>query len=162
MSVVQFSTAVLSGTDQQCLTFMVGGQMCGVPVLQVSDVLKTPHITPTPLSAPAVSGVMNLRGRVVTAISLHRCLGRDSETPGASAMSIVVEEHGEMISLLVESVGDVLEVDLHRREPVPVTLDDAWRGMVTSVYKLDGHLLVILDVRLLLERARAPHLERAT
>lgn len=141
-------------TQHEFLTFMLGGQLCGVPVIQVNDVLTLQGITRAPLSPPAVEGFMNLRGKIVTAVDVRRCLGEPACEKGGKRMSIVVEDHGEMFSLIIDSIGDVLRLDNSSLDEIPVTLTGKWREVISSIYKLEKQLLVILDISTLLEKAR--------
>ncbi len=139
--------------SDQLLTFMLCEQMFGVPVLQVNDVLGPQKITRTPLAPPAVAGVMNLRGRIVTAIDVRRCLSQPAREEGESNMSVVVDQDGELFSLMIDSVGDVLELGQNTFENAPATLDAAWRSVSSGIHKLQGKILVILDVKQLLRMA---------
>lgn len=128
------------------VTLSVGGQLCGIPVLTVRDILGPQGVTPVPLAPPEVAGSLNLRGRIVTAIDLRRRLGLAAAGDADRAMSVVVEVGGEFYSLLVDQVGEVLSLDEEGQEPNPPTLDPRWRGVSTSVYRLQGQLMVVLDV----------------
>ena len=136
------------------LTFHLADQLFGVSVLQVNDVLGYQKITRMPLSPPSISGVMNLRGRIVTAIDVRCCLGQKPRETETSTMSVVIEENGELFSLIIDSVRDVLPITRGSLEPVPATLDSDWQSVASSIYKLEDELLVILDVQQLLEMAR--------
>jgi purine-binding chemotaxis protein CheW len=128
------------------LTMMVDGQNFGIPVLQVQDVLGEQRVTYVPLAPPEVEGSLNLRGRIVTAINLRRRLGLGPREEGKRTMSVVVEYHGELYSLIVDSVGEVLSLPDADFEKTPPTLDRVWREVATGIYRLKNDLLVILDV----------------
>lgn len=132
------------------LTLTVGGQLCGVPVLLVRDVLGTQSITPIPLAPVEIEGAMNLRGRIVTAVDLRRRLGLPPREAGAQPMSIVVEHGGELYSMLADAVGDVVPLAAADRAPNPPTLDALWRDVSRGVHRSDGQLLILLDVERLL------------
>ncbi len=132
------------------LTLTVGGQLCGVPVLLVRDVLGTQSITPIPLAPGEIAGAMNLRGRIVTAVDLRRRLGLPPRDAGAQPMSIVVEHGGELYSMLADTVGDVVPLSSSDRAPNPPTLDALWRDVSRGVHRSDGQLLIVLDVERLL------------
>lgn len=136
------------------LTFHLADQLFGVSVQQVSDVLGPQRITRMPLAPPSVSGVMNLRGRIVTAIDVRRCLDQPPREEDGKGMSVVVEENGELFSLIIDSVRDVLSIDRACLESVPATLDPAWQSVASHIHKLEDRLLVILDVRQLLQMAK--------
>lgn len=147
---IQQDTQALSN---QLLTFMLSNQMFGVPVLQVNDVLGPQKITRAPLSPPSVAGVMNLRGRIVTAVDVRRCLGQPPRGEGQDNMSVVVDENGELFSLMIDSVGDVLHLSSDTYEGPPATLDPAWRSVSSGIHKLQDKILVVLDVGQLLRLA---------
>ncbi len=136
---------------EQLVTMMIEGQMFGVPILQVQDIVEPRLITPVPLAPSAIAGVMNLRGRIVTVINLRRCLGVGEKPGNNRGMGITVEYHGDLYSLLVDSIGDVR--DLHRRdyEKPPATLDEKLRRLCTGVYRLPDDLLVVLDIERILD-----------
>lgn len=142
-----------NSNTSQLLTFMLSEQMFGVPVLQVNDVLGPQKITRTPLAPAAVAGVMNLRGRIVTAIDMRRCLNQPPREQGKSNMSVVVDQDGELFSLMIDSVGDVLDLTRDTYEDVPATLDTAWRSVSSGIHKLHDKILVVLDVEQLLRMA---------
>ena len=138
------------GGTREFVTASVGDQMCGIAVLQVQDVLAPQRITPIPLAPPEVSGSLNLRGRIVTAIDLRIRMGLPKREEGARTMSIVVEHQHELYSLIVDDVGDVLKVSEKNFERNPATLDSLWRTYSEGVYRLEEGLLVVLDVSTLL------------
>lgn len=140
-------------SSDQLLTFMLSDQMFGVPVLQVNDVLGPQKITKLPMAPPALAGVMNLRGRIVTAVDVRRCLGQTSKTQTNSNMSVVVDQDGELFSLMIDSVGDVLQLTKATYETTPATLDPAWRSVSSGIHKLQDRILVVLDVKQLLRMA---------
>jgi purine-binding chemotaxis protein CheW len=134
------------GAEETFLTLTVAGQGCGVPVLAVRDVLGAQAITRIPLAPPEVAGGLNLRGRIVTAIDLRLRLGLPPRMPGESAMSVVVEQQGELYSLLADSVGEVIPLPQAEFALNPPTLDPLWREISRGVYREGGRLLVVLDV----------------
>jgi purine-binding chemotaxis protein CheW len=137
------------GTTRDFLTLRINGQLFGIPILQVQDVLGEVSLSRIPLAPEQVAGSLNLRGRIVTAIDVRKCLG----LPNAEAtkrMSVVVEQDHELYSLIIDRVGDVLSLYDDDFENTPATLDPAWRAMAMGIYRLDNDLLVILDVPKLL------------
>jgi purine-binding chemotaxis protein CheW len=144
------STQAAIDEGELVLTLTVGGQPCGVPVLAVRDVLGAQGITPIPLAPPEIEGAMNLRGRIVTAVDLRRRLGLPAREAGAKPMSIVVEQGGELYSMLADVVGEVVPLLAADRQPNPPTLDPAWREVSRGVHRRDGQLLILLDVERLL------------
>lgn len=146
-----------SGKSKDFLTIMIGGQLFGIPVLQVQDVLGQQTVTRIPLAPPQVAGSLNLRGRIVTAVNVLKCLGLDTSTTNKRTMSVVVEHDGELYSLIIDSVGDVLSLNDEKFEANPPTLDLLWRSVSLGVYRLDNQLLVILDVAKLLLSLNRPN-----
>ncbi|HMK67620.1 MAG TPA: chemotaxis protein CheW [Stellaceae bacterium] len=129
----------------------VAEQLFGIPVLQVQDVLGPQRITRIPLAPGEVAGSLNLRGRIVTAIDIRTRLGLPPRSEGKPAMSVVVDHGGELYSLLVDGVGEVLSLVSADAERNPVTLDPTWRDVSAGIYRLDGALLVVLDVARILD-----------
>jgi purine-binding chemotaxis protein CheW len=133
----------------------VNGQRFGIPVLQVQDVLGPQHVARVPLAPAWVAGVLNLRGRIVTAIDMRRRLGlAKSEQPGME-MSIVIEHDAELYSLIVDEVGEVVEYDADAIGTTPPTVDPVWRQISTGIVRSDDGLLVILDVEKLFALTQA-------
>jgi purine-binding chemotaxis protein CheW len=130
---------------------MVAGQMFGIPVLQVQDVLGEQKVTRVPLAPKEVAGVLNLRGHIVTAINLRQRLGMPAGPADVKTMYIVVEHKGELYSLIVDSVGEVLPLMDKDFENTPATLESSWRALSLGIYRLKEQLLVILDVPGMLE-----------
>ena len=133
-------------TSGQLATFRLDGDLYGVEVEHVQEVLRSQVLTRVPLAPPAVAGLINLRGQVVTAIELRERLGRPPRPEGTDAVVIVVRLHGEAVSLLVDSIADVVDVDATDFEAPPDTLDGQARELIRGAYKLDGQLLLALDV----------------
>ena len=138
--------AAEDAADEIYLTLSVGETRCGVPVLTVRDVLTAQAITRIPLAPPEVAGSLNLRGRIVTAIDLRRRLRLPPRADGAAGMSVVVEREGELYSLLVDEVGDVVPMPRRGRAAKPPTLDPLWREIAADVHRLEEGLVILLDV----------------
>lgn len=139
------------GTSQEFVTMTIHGQLFGIPVLSVQDVLGSQKLTRIPLAAKEVAGALNLRGRIVTAIDVRRRLGLPPADGDSDGMSVVVDFRGELYSLIIDSVGEVLSLPDDSFERNPATLDPAWREVSLGVYRLEKQLLVILDVARLLD-----------
>lgn len=137
--------------EKEFLTIHIADQLFGIPVLQVEDVLGKQQVTQIPLSAPAVAGALNLRGRIVTAVDVRLCLGLESHTEDQKSMSVVIEEGHDLYSLIIDDVGDVLKLKDKDFESTPATLNPLWKSVALGIYKMDGQILVILDVPKLLE-----------
>ncbi len=136
---------------QDFVTVSIESQLFGIPVLMVQDILSPQKITPVPLAPPAIEGSLNLRGRIVTAVNVRTKLGLPPSEKKTNPMNVVVESGGELYSLMVDSVGEVLSLPDDQFEANPATLDEVWREVSLGIYRLDGQLLVVLNVSALLE-----------
>ena len=150
MTAVEKEVVVTDG-KKEFLTATVSGQMFGIPVLQVQDVLGEQKVTKVPLAPKEVAGSLNLRGRVVTAINLRHKLGMPEIAEGTKTMYIVIEHKGELYSLIVDAVGEVLALPDKDFENMPATMETSWRSLAMGIYRLKDQLLVILDVPAMLE-----------
>src|ERR671937_561581 len=135
------------------VTVMIGGQLFGLPISRVQDVFMPDRVTRVPLSAPEIAGVLNLRGRIVTAIDMRRRLGLPPRPDGRPPMAVGIELKGESYGLLIDTVRQVLKLADGTREPNPVNLDQHLARVSGGVHRLDGQLMVILDVDRVLETA---------
>jgi purine-binding chemotaxis protein CheW len=132
------------------VTATIGSQLFGLPISRVQDVFVPERVTKVPLAPPEIAGVLNLRGRIVTLIDLRRRLGLDGdaqETP----MAIGVELRGESYGLLIDAIGEVLKLDDRACEPNPLNLEPTLARLSKGIHRLDGQLLMILDVDRVLE-----------
>jgi purine-binding chemotaxis protein CheW len=132
--------------SRQLATFTVGGATYGVDVILVQEALRSQLRTPVPLAPSGVAGLVNLRGEVVLSMDLRPRLGLEPLTEDAEPMMVVVQVDGEPVSLLVDEVGDVVDVDDSQFETPPDTLDPALRELIVGAYKLPTGLLLALDV----------------
>jgi purine-binding chemotaxis protein CheW len=128
------------------VTFTTAGQLFGLPIERVQDVFKPTNITPVPLAGPEIAGVLNLRGRIVTAIHLSNRLDLQSRAQAMAPMAIGIESGTESFGLLVDAVGEVLKLPDGERETNPINLDRKLARVSAGVFRLDGQLLVVLDV----------------
>jgi purine-binding chemotaxis protein CheW len=136
------------------VTFTVAGQMFGLPIARVQDVFKPARITHVPLAEAEIAGVLNLRGRIVTAIDMRRRLDVKKREEGEAPMAIGIDAGGESFGLLVDSVGEVLKLPAADRESNPINLDRKLAALSAGVYRLDGQLLVVLEVDRVLDLRR--------
>lgn len=130
--------------SQYC-TFHVDNLYLGIEVQQVQEVIRYQAMTKIPLAPKAIQGLINLRGQIVTAIDLRHCLGLPPRQPGQQPMNVVVRDGENAISLLVDSIGDVVEVEESAFEPPPATARAKVRELIRGAYKQTGHLLLVLD-----------------
>lgn len=130
---------------QQFCTFYLGEHCYGLNVLKVQEVVRSQPLTRVPLAHPAVRGLINLRGQIVTAIDLRRRLDLPELGAIHEPVNIVLQTDDGAVSLLVDEIGDVLEVSQQQFELPPETLQGAAREFIQGAYKLPDRLLVILD-----------------
>jgi purine-binding chemotaxis protein CheW len=131
--------------DGQFCTFYVSGLFLGVEVTLVQEVIRYQQLTHVPLASDVIGGLMNLRGQIVTAIDLRRRLGMPPRDPGQLPINVVVRASEGAVSLLVDQIGDVIEVEESAFERPPPTLGGEARELIRGAYKLEGGLLLVLD-----------------
>lgn len=127
------------------VTVTIGSQLFGLPIGRVQDVFVLSQMTRVPLSSDDIAGVINLRGRIVTAIDLRRRLGVSGDA-GRAQMAVGIESDGESYGLVIDAVGEVLKLGAETFESVPVNLDERLKRVASGVHRLDEGLLVVLDV----------------
>jgi purine-binding chemotaxis protein CheW len=132
-------------TSGQFSTFFVADMFFGVDVLDVQEVLRSQQMTPVPQAPDVVRGLINLRGQIVTAIDMRRRLGLQPPAEDLTPMNMVVRTSEGVVSLLVDEIGDVLDVDAATYERSPDNLDPAARELIRGVYKLKDRVLLVLD-----------------
>jgi purine-binding chemotaxis protein CheW len=130
----------------QYSTFFVADLFFGVDVLRVQEVLRCRQMTRVPLAPGVIEGLINLRGQIVTAVDMRRRLGLPPRAEGQLPTNVVVRNDEGAVSLLVDEIGDVLEVDAACHERPPENLDPDVRELIRGVYKLPDRLLLVLDV----------------
>ncbi|MCH7865787.1 MAG: chemotaxis protein CheW [Proteobacteria bacterium] len=129
------------------VTFTIGDQMFGIPVLRVQDILTPNLIAPVPLAPPEVKGSINLRGRIVTVIDVRIRLGLpERDEKDGKSMGVTVEQDNELYTLLVDKIGDVISLSKEFYEKNPATLDPLWREFSNGVFRLEEKLMVVLDI----------------
>ncbi len=145
------------GNLEDFVTFFIGKQMFGIPVLRVQDILTPDRIAPIPLAPKEVVGSINLRGRIVTVIDVRSRLSlppRDEGDEGnAGNMGVTVEQDNDLYTLLVDRIGDVIGLSKESYEKNPATLDPKWREFSNGVFRLEESLMVVLDIDNLLDFA---------
>jgi purine-binding chemotaxis protein CheW len=140
----------MSETRQYC-TFYVDRMLLGVEVLQVQEVIRRHEITEVPLAPPALSGLMNLRGTIISCIDLRRRFGLPRASSDMASTNIVVQNGAGLASLQVDRICDVIEVAGHCFEAPPETLREEVRHLIDQVCKLEGALLLTLNLGRVLE-----------
>jgi purine-binding chemotaxis protein CheW len=128
------------------VTFTTAGQIFGLPIARVQEVFRPARITRVPLAGAQIAGVLNLRGRIVTAIDVRSRLGLQAREEGLALMAIGIESRGESFGLLVDTLGEVLRLSDSDIEANPINLDRRLADVSAGVHRLDGQLLVVLDI----------------
>jgi purine-binding chemotaxis protein CheW len=130
---------------QQFCTFYLDKHLFGISLLKVQEVIQRLDLTEVPLAPPAVRGLMNLRGQIVMGIDLRRQLEFPECPADLVPINVVIRIGEESISLLVDEIGDVVEVEEDSFEPPPSTLQGKSRPLIPGVHKLDKQLMHVLD-----------------
>ncbi len=138
----------MSNTYEQLTTFYVDGNMFGIEVLNVQEVAGSPLVFSVPLAPSFVRGLVNLRGQIATAIGLRELFDKSSKDI-ESRMSVICKIDGNLVSLIVDSIGEVVEVEESRFETVPDTIPQQVRRFIKGVYKMNGAFLSVLDLEAL-------------
>jgi len=142
----------MSQTIREYVTFHLDGRLLGAPVEEVHDVFRIHALTPAPGARADVAGLLNLRGRIITAIDARVRLGLAPRENGyVGALSIGVTRYGEHYGLVVDSVGDVLRIEQDTLQPPPPSLDATWRSVTEGVCKLPKALMIALDIDRMLD-----------
>ena len=131
--------------SQEYITVMIADQLFGLPILEVQDVFMPETVTEVPLTSQDIAGVLNLRGRIVTAIDMRKRLGL-TELSNKSCMAIGIESNGESYGLIIDRVGEVHRLSDETFEENPANLDPRWAAISAGVHRLDGSLMVVVDV----------------
>ena len=135
----------------QFCTFFINGQLYGVPVEEVQEVLSVLHITPVPLSPAPVKGLLNIRGRIVTAMDMRRVMGLPAAKDQDNMMNVVVRDDGAEVSLVVDSIYDILTLREKQMQPPPETVPEEAKPYISGVFPLEKDLMLVLDVRRVLD-----------
>jgi purine-binding chemotaxis protein CheW len=131
--------------QRQFCTFRLDGFLFGIEVLDVQEVLRYQEMTRVPRAPETIAGLLNLRGEIVTAVDLRRRLALGLRPTEELPMNVIVRTEGGAVSFLVDSIGDVVDVDEERFETPPETLSGPARGLIRGAYKLENELLLMLD-----------------
>jgi purine-binding chemotaxis protein CheW len=132
-------------TGLQFCTFSLGDLFMGVDVQCVQEVIRYQEMTSVPLAQDAIRGLINLRGQIVTAIDLREQLELERSDSDELPMNVVIRTHDGVASLLVDEIGDVLDINDQNFEPTPETIRGAARRLISGVYKLEDRLMLVLD-----------------
>ncbi len=136
----------VAGESTEYVTVTIGNQSFGLPISRVQEVFAPERLTRVPLASAEIAGILNLRGRIVTAIDMRSRLDMAGRAAGEPVMALGIEQKGESFGLLVDAVGEVLRLPDEACEAKPVNLDARLARVASGVIRLDGQLLVVLDV----------------
>lgn len=142
----------LTISNKQFCTFYVNDLLFGVDVLEVQEILRQQEITFVPLAMPAIRGLINLRGQIVTAIDLRYCIDLPERTEQTNLMNVIVQIGDALVSLIVDEVGDVIEFEPQDFEAVPQHVSAQLKPMLNGVYKLENELLMVLNCQKIIEK----------
>ena len=141
----------VSGSITEYVTVTIGDHLFGLPISRVQDVFVPDRLTRVPLAPAEVAGILNLRGRVVTAIDMRSRLDFGAHRPGSPVMAIGIEFKGESYGLLVDAVGEVMPLADRERQAKPSNLDPRLARVAAGVFRLEGQLLIELDIDCVLD-----------
>ena len=150
------TTTAVSRTAGQYCTFWVADLFFGVAFDEVQEVLRNQPMTPVPRADGAVTGLINLRGQIVTALDLRVRLGLPPRTAGEIPMNVIVRSRGEVISLLVDDIGDVIDTDGVDAQPAPSNMPKELQDVVRGVRPLPEAILLVLDADRAVDVTAAP------
>jgi purine-binding chemotaxis protein CheW len=138
----------MNTTTDQLATFYIGDELFGIEVMKVQEVAINPQVIPVPLAPPFVLGLINLRGQIATALGLREMFKKDSPVNEAG-MSVVCKIDGNLVSLVVDSIGDVLEIEKSTFEAPPLSVPANIRRYIKGIYKMNDGLLSVIDTEML-------------
>src|SRR3954465_6994957 len=144
-------TETIEGAVAEYVTAVIGGQLFGLPISRVQDVFMPERLTRVPLSSAEIAGVLNLRARIVPGVDTRPRRGLQKNKAGKPPMAIGVDLRGESYGLLIDQIGEVLKLHDNGREENPVNLDPRMAKLAGGVHRLDGQLMVVLDIDRVLE-----------
>lgn len=132
--------------DISTLTVVANGEVFGLPIQTVQTIFRISSMAPVPMGPPDIAGLVNLRGKIVTAVSLRRRLKMDNDLVETNALAIGIEHKGEYFCLVVDKVGEVLALDESKRIPIPPHFDPERLRLTTEFYRVGKMLIPVLDV----------------
>ncbi|MBX3521376.1 MAG: chemotaxis protein CheW [Xanthobacteraceae bacterium] len=138
-------------TETEFVTAWIADQLFGIPITRVHDVFEAERVTRVPLAPSEISGVLNLRGRVVTALDMRKRLGLPPREAAEKRMAIGIDHDGEAYGLLVDSMGEVLKLSSAALDAAPINLQKNWAAICSGIYRLEDRLMVVLDVDKILD-----------
>lgn len=147
---VQSVSDVPTAGEESYFTVFAGGEAFGLSVLQTQTIFRITSVTPIPLGPKDIVGLVNLRGKIVTAVSLRRRLGIPVDEVHNS-LAIGIEHKGENFALIVDEVGDVLTLDSSMKVPIPAHFDPTRSRFMAGLYKVGNLLVPALNIEALFD-----------
>lgn len=145
-NVTSINDEVRNSMQTQLCGFKIKGDCYAISVLDVQEVIKPHSLTKVPLSPDYVKGLINLRGQIVTSISLRKLFQMDDREAGEEHMNIIVRNSESLYALMVDEILDVIDVDEEKFENIPETINEEIKKYIKGVYKLEENLLILLDL----------------
>jgi purine-binding chemotaxis protein CheW len=142
--------ALVGNEEDSYFTVFVGGEIFGLPVENTHTIFRIASVTSVPLSHGDIAGLVNLRGKIVTAVSLRKRLHMAADATIQNALAIGIEFRGENFALIVDQVGDVLSLARSAQIPVPSHFQPQKSRLTTGLYRVGNLLIPILDIEALL------------
>ena len=134
------------GKTLDYVTAWQGDLLIGLPIARVQDVFRPHALTPVPLAPPAIAGLLNSRGRIITMIEMSTRLGLAHHHGGEARIAIGVELEGESYGLLVDGVGEILSLPEVTWRPTPASLERRFAQLIAGIHQLEDHILIVLDI----------------
>jgi len=144
---------------KQFCTFYLDNYFFGVDVQRVQEIIRYQEMTPVPLAKATVRGLINLRGQIVTAMDMRIRLALSKRDGDELPMNVVIHSEDSVVSMLVDAIGDVLDVDDDCFESTPETVDSRAREIISGVYKLEDKLMLVLDTDLAIALSETDEVE---
>lgn len=143
-------TAKIDSSVTQYCGFKIGDEEYGIPVMEVQEVIKPQVVTPIPLASDFIRGLINLRGQIVSCLSLRRLFGQEDELE-KDHMNIIVKGDEGLFSLVVDEVTDIINIENDNVEKAPDTINPNLKKYVDRIFKRESGLVILLDIKRLID-----------
>jgi len=145
--------------DLQIVGFRIGRETFGLPIAIVREIVRVPEITSVPNAPEYIEGVINLRGRIIPVVDLRKRFGQEATALNKKSRVVVVELNSRFVGLIVNSASEVLKLPPSEIEKPHNVFQEGELDYITGVGKLNGRLVILLDLNRILQRAEIRHLE---
>jgi purine-binding chemotaxis protein CheW len=149
LALVEGKKGLLKDKHLTLITFYLGDFIFGIPAEKVVEINKDLEITPVPLAEEFILGIMNLRGHIVTVMDLQKKIKLQGDLN--YRLNLIIKKDNELLSFLVEKIGDILEVPVAKLEETPDRIEGLDRDYIENIYQLPDRLLLLLNVNKLFE-----------